>query len=209
MLTTSPSKPTPLPCARPTYACTEGDGATWTKGSSEGLAFAFEETTEHGRPQFSLATLDDGDVDPAACAVGDADVRVTLPADHLSGLAVGIHTLVAYFEDGDPVTVTFTVAATRQPTGDDPEDTTPTDDEPGGVTDGSGSGSGGNSDNSAGGLGNSSRVASDGSPNGSPVSSALARTGDGASPETAILALWSAIALLASGLALRGRREGK
>ena len=114
-----------------TYACTEGDGATWTKGSSESLAFAFEETTEHGRPRFSRATLDDGEVDPAACVVGDADLRVTLSADQLSGLSEGAHTLVAYFEDGDPVTVTFTVATEDEPGDDKPtEDGTKPIDEP-------------------------------------------------------------------------------
>ena len=114
-----------LPLSGATYACTEGDGATWTKGASEGLTFAFEETTTYGRPRFIRATLDDGDVDPAACVVGDADVRVTLPADLLSGLSEGTHTLVAHFEDGDPVTVTFTVAAAEQPGEDDPGDDKP------------------------------------------------------------------------------------
>ncbi|MBO7674395.1 MAG: hypothetical protein J6S63_05245, partial [Atopobiaceae bacterium] len=118
-----------LPVEGAAYACTEGDEATWTKGSSEGLTFTFEETTRHGRPQFSRAEVGVSEVDSAACVVGDTSMTVTLSADFLSGLSEGTHWLVARFEDGDPVTVEFTVVAKSEPAEEEPGDNTPSDDD--------------------------------------------------------------------------------
>jgi hypothetical protein len=227
-----------VPLGSASYACTGGDGAVWTRGSSEGLSFTFEETTAYSRPRFSRATLDDNEVDPAACVVGDDGMTVTLSADYLAGLSDGDHTLVAYFEDGDPATVTFTVAAAEQPADDDEDgesaddddgESTPTDD---GTKDGgepapsgevgaggeAGGSTGGDSDKGAGASPSDASGRSSGdvvarsagsSPSGVAGGNVLARTGDGTSPISTACALGSALVLLVSGLNLRRRREGR
>jgi hypothetical protein len=227
-----------VPLGSASYACTEGDGAVWTRGSSEGLSFTFEETTAYSRPRFSRATLDDNEVDPAACVVGDDGMTVTLSADYLAGLSDGDHTLVAYFEDGDPATVTFTVAAAEQPADDDEDgesaddgdgESTPTDD---GTKDGgepapsgevgaggeAGGSTGGDSDKGTGASPSDASGRSSGdvvarsagsSPSGVAGGNVLVRTGDGTSPISTACALGSALVLLVSGLNLRRRREGR
>lgn len=152
---------------------------------------------------------------------------MTLSADYLSGLAEGAHTLVAFFEDGDPVTATFTVAAAEQPTGDgDGESAEDGDGESapttGGATSGDGAGGGGGASGGADkgavvvpsnvsrrSAGESlGRTASSGS-SGASGGSVLARTGDGVDPMPVVLSLEAALALIASGLILRRRRGGR
>ena len=117
-----------LPWSGHAYACVAGDGATWTKGSADGLAFTFEETTEKAVPKFDHVTVDGMEIDSTASLVDfdNANMVTTLSADFLSMQMVGEHTLTAYFEDGDPVTVSFTVV---EPGTEPVPDTKPTPDQ--------------------------------------------------------------------------------
>ena len=104
-----------LPWKETAYACVQGDGATWTQGSENGLAFTFEETIDKGQPNFDHATVDGADIDQTASVMDSANMVTTLSAEYLSSLKAGKHTLTVYFEDGDPVKVKFTIAASEQP----------------------------------------------------------------------------------------------
>ena len=169
-----------LPWDDASYVCTSGDGSTWTQGSTDGLPFVYEETVKHGQPRYSRATVDGNEIDLTAVVIGDDNMVITLSSDYLSALAAGEHTVIAYFEDGDPVTATFTIVAADQPDDDDPT---------GG---GSGSNPGGGSSDT-------------GKKNGKR---ALARMGDSSNMLPAAFALGSGCALIATGL-YRRRREGE
>ena len=103
-----------LPWNEPVYACVQGDGATWTQGSSDELAFTFEETVKKGQPNFDHATVDGVDIDQTASVIDSSNMVTSLSPEYLSTLKVGKHTLTVYFEDGEPVKVAFTIVAPDQ-----------------------------------------------------------------------------------------------
>jgi len=224
-----------LPTEAAAYACTEGDEAAWTQGSSEGLTFTFEETTEHSRPRFSRAEVDGGELDPAVCSVGDTNMTVTLSADYLSGLSEGTHSLVVFFVDGDSVTVEFKVIAKKEPAGEESGDDNGNDDggseddgnsepatAPGTSNPGAPSPTTGSSGTTPA-PGTTAAPASGGTTtaaapvsrtsgtmaSSAPTGRTLARTGDATSSLSIVLALGPSLALLVSGLLLRRRWEGQ
>ena len=103
-----------LPWNEVVYACVQGDGATWTQGSSDGLTFIFEETVKKGRPNFDHATVDGVDIDQTASVMDSSNMVTSLSPEYLSTLEVGKHVLTVYFEDGDPVKATFAIVAPDQ-----------------------------------------------------------------------------------------------
>ncbi|MBP3893413.1 MAG: hypothetical protein J6D34_05150 [Atopobiaceae bacterium] len=188
-----------VPSEPPTYVCATGDGATWTQGSAEALTFTFEETTEHGRPRFSIASVDDEDIDDAACTVNDTNMVVTLSPEYLSGLSEGPHELMVYFEDGSPAKATFTVVAAQQPAEEPGE-------KPGNVTPASGGTDAGAEAGKNAGQASASGTKTKAS--GSAGKRGLPRTGDDTSALPVAFVLGSGLALLTRGLALRRRQQG-
>ena len=191
-----------LPWDGANYACVEGDKATWTQGGAVGLPFSYEETNEHGQPKFDYATVDGEELDSAACIVNDANMVVTLSAEYLSGLSVGEHTIVAYFGDGDPVTVTFTIIAAEQPSGNGQEQVVPSK---AGKDAGTKPGAGG-SDSNAGRASNTGPRQASASGKGT-TGRGLPRMGDHTNLLPAAFAMGFGCTLLVAGLRLRGRRR--
>ncbi len=85
-----------------TYSITKGDGATWTKGSKEGLNF-----TVKGSPDdtdtfanFTGIEIDGTAVDTANYTASKGSVELVLKGAYLEGLSEGKHSLTANFRDG-------------------------------------------------------------------------------------------------------------
>ena len=126
------------------YANTEGAGGEWAKGSTGTLTFVFkrsendEETFEH-----FIGIKVHGEAVPEKNAFGKANwtaksgsVIIDLQPSYLETLDVGEHALTAEFDDGDAVSVKFSIKdklpeedPIEDPTKDPTEDPTdPTDD---------------------------------------------------------------------------------
>lgn len=113
------------------YRSTGGDGATWSKGSGETLAFTFKRNVSDDITfaHFTGIKVDDVEVDASNYSAAAGSVVVTLNASYLEGLSAGDHTITALFDDGDSASATFTVAAAGdKPAEDKPADGKPSDD---------------------------------------------------------------------------------
>ena len=95
---------------KPTYACTSGDSASWTKGSSDPLTFIFKRSVDDGKTYkaFKGAKVDGADVPESAMAKAEGSLVLSMTTTYLETLSAGEHELTAFFEDGE-ATAKFTV----------------------------------------------------------------------------------------------------
>ena len=93
------------------YRDVSGDGSSFTKGSSKDLAFVFKRSYEDSEAfsHFTGIEVDGYVADSSDYTAESGSVIVTLAAAYLETLSVGEHTLTALFDDGNDVTVSFTV----------------------------------------------------------------------------------------------------
>lgn len=109
-----------------TYSNTAGAGSVWTLGSTETLTFTFSrnendsETIKH----FAGAKVDGKELGSNDYSFKPGSVVIDLKAEYLNKLSVGKHTLTAMFDDGDDVTVEFTIKE-KASEGGKKSDTTP------------------------------------------------------------------------------------
>ena len=109
-----------------TYSNTAGAGSVWTLGSTGTLTFTFSrsendpETIKH----FAGAKVDGKELGSNDYSFKPGSVVIDLKADYLNKLSVGKHTLTAMFDDGDDVTVEFTIKE-KASEGEKKSDTTP------------------------------------------------------------------------------------
>ena len=109
-----------------TYSNTAGAGSVWTLGSTGTLTFTFSrnendsETIKH----FAGAKVDGKELESNDYSFKPGSVVIDLKADYLNKLSVGKHTLTAMFDDGDDVTVEFTIKE-KASEGEKKSDTTP------------------------------------------------------------------------------------
>lgn len=93
------------------YVYTEGAGATWTQGGTEGLEFtvkaAYDDSTTFEK--FVGIQVDGADVDAENYTAVKGSLIITLKKEYLDTLAVGMHTLRTLFTGGT-VDTTFTIA---------------------------------------------------------------------------------------------------
>ena len=84
------------------YRFTGGDGASWTKGSSEGLTFTVERSLEDDATfgHFTGVRIDGKDVDPKSYDAKPGSVVLTLKAQLLGALDAGDHEIEVLFDDG-------------------------------------------------------------------------------------------------------------
>ena len=109
-----------------TYSNTAGAGSVWTLGSTGTLTFTFSrnendsETIKH----FAGAKVDGKELGSNDYSFKPGSVVIDLKADYLNKLSAGKHTLTAMFDDGDDVTVEFTIKE-KASEGEKKSDTTP------------------------------------------------------------------------------------
>ena len=99
--------------AKPEYKNTSGAGSTWTAGSTEVPTFTFKRT-ENDETTYDHCTgvmVDGKAVDSENYTKEKGSVIIKLKSAFLDTLSAGEHTLTAMFDDGDDVTVKFTIAA--------------------------------------------------------------------------------------------------
>ena len=112
--------------AKPEYKNTSGAGSVWTLGSTGTLTFTFSrsendsETIKH----FAGAKVDGTELGSNDYSFKSGSVIIDLKADYLNKLSAGKHTLTAMFDDGDDVTVEFTIKE-KASEGGNKSDTTP------------------------------------------------------------------------------------
>ena len=99
--------------AKPEYKNTSGAGSSWTAGSTGTLDFTFKRTEndETTYDHFIGVKVDEKTIDAANYDKEKGSVIIKLKSAFLDTLAAGEHTLTAVFDDGDDVTVKFTIAA--------------------------------------------------------------------------------------------------
>ena len=120
------AKAAPSPEPKITYSNTAGAGSVWTLGSTGTLSFTFSrsendsETIKH----FAGAKVDGKELGSNDYSFKPGSVVIDLKADYLNKLSVGKHTLTAMFDDGDDVTVEFTIKE-KASEGGKKSDTTP------------------------------------------------------------------------------------
>lgn len=113
------------------YYCAEGSGSTWTKGSSEALAFTFKraEADETTFERFTgieidgVAVPEKDDSGAQNYTSESGSVIISLQPSFLETLSEGDHTLKAAFNDGD-AQAAFTVAAEAASASDSSKDKT-------------------------------------------------------------------------------------
>ena len=95
------------------YRCSSGDGSTWKKGSTTGLAFKFERSVDDQVTfsHFTGVLVDDKEVAADQYEAKSGSVVVTLKSGYLQGLNDGKHTITALFDDGNYPQASFTVEA--------------------------------------------------------------------------------------------------
>lgn len=95
------------------YKNTSGAGSSWTNGSTGTLDFTFKRTEndETTYDHFIGVKVDEKTIDAANYDKEKGSVIIKLKSAFLDTLAAGEHTLTAVFDDGDDVTVKFTIAA--------------------------------------------------------------------------------------------------
>jgi len=86
------------------YAIIRGDGASWTKGSTDGLCF----TANGAYGKFTGLTVDGEDIDPESYSAVSGSTVITLKPTFLEGLKEGEHKLGVSYTDGE-TEGTFTV----------------------------------------------------------------------------------------------------
>lgn len=94
------------------YRNTKGAGASWTKGSNGTADFIFKRSVddESTFEYFTGISVDGNAVDEANYTAESGSVIIKLKPEYLETLAVGKHTLTAYFADAEEgVTVGFTI----------------------------------------------------------------------------------------------------
>ena len=100
------------------YECTEGEGSTWTQGSSDEMTIrvarnSHDDTTFTNH--FKGAQVDGSDIELDKDYTAEAgSVIVKLKAAYLGTLSVGDHVLTLNFDDGS-VDISFTVKAADKP----------------------------------------------------------------------------------------------
>lgn len=108
------------------YRDVDGTGSSWTKGSSDSLTFTFKRSRndETTYSHFTGIQVDGKTVDASNYTAVSGSVIVTLKPDYLDTLSAGDHSLTSLFEDGNNVTVSFTVRATAVTAGTPSSDDT-------------------------------------------------------------------------------------
>ena len=93
------------------YYCESGADGAWTKGSNKTLGFVYKRTwdDETTFDHFKGLSVDDKSVSAEGYEARRGSVVVDLLPSYLESLDTGSHTLKTEFDDGDAVTVTFTV----------------------------------------------------------------------------------------------------
>lgn len=111
---------------RPVFEVTEGDGSEYVVGSSEGLTFKINADLDrfHGE---GLLDIDDDYLDMDTVEIDPDAGTITIPADYLSTLSLGEHSLSAFFSylDSGIARAKFYVVEPHEE-----EDDEPTSDEP-------------------------------------------------------------------------------
>ena len=94
-----------------TYRAVSGDGSVYTKGSGSSPVFVFKRSFADGEAfsHFTGITVDGEAVAESDFTAVSGSVEVTPEVSFLETLSLGEHTLTALFEDGNDVTVGFTV----------------------------------------------------------------------------------------------------
>ena len=109
------------------YTVTEGDGAKWTKGSSETLDATFKRSVDDDTTfDRCRKIVVDGktELTDADCTRSKGSLKISIKSSFLETLAEGKHTLVVTFDDGDSPEMTFTIEA-KPKEETKPADTTP------------------------------------------------------------------------------------
>ena len=99
------------------YYCESGAGGVWTKGSSETLGFVYKRTwdDETTFDHFKGLSVDGKSVGAEGYEARRGSVVVDLLPSYLETLDAGSHTLTTEFDDGEAVTVAFTVKEASSP----------------------------------------------------------------------------------------------
>lgn len=108
--------PSVVPAETPVYTNTSGSGSSWTLGSSGTLEFRFSRSVNDADTinHFAGIKVDGTVVDPVNYTYNAGSVIINLNSGYLQTLAAGEHTLTAMFDDGEDVTIGFTIAAAVQ-----------------------------------------------------------------------------------------------
>ena len=102
------------------YSNTEGNGSSWTKGSTDTLTFTFKRNTDDELTygHFVRALVDNTEIDPSKYKKSSGSIKIELLPSYLETLAVGEHTLTAVFSEGKNATATFTILEEKSSTPD-------------------------------------------------------------------------------------------
>ena len=187
------------PVERGVYRVTSGADGTWTRGSGEALDLKVERTVDPETAFAHFVGIEvDGEAVPQKGASGEANwtaesgsVILEIQPAYLETLADGEHTVAALFDDGDPATAKFAVAAKAAPA-PDPDD--------------GGNGSGGNGSNGGASSGSDKTTTAKAS---AYAQSASAKTGDSIGMAVLALGFVALTALCLALVALRRRRNVK
>jgi VCBS repeat-containing protein len=95
-----------------TYTAYSGNGATWKKGSEEGLTLTFKRSEDDGTTidHFTGITVAGKAVDKDKYSAVAGSVVITLKSEYLETLEEGEYLLAAQFDDGEDAEATFTIA---------------------------------------------------------------------------------------------------
>ena len=93
------------------YSNYSGDRVVWTKGSNAGCEFVFKRSVDDELTfgHFTGIDVESKAVDASNYTAVSGSVVITLKPEYLETLAVGDHLLTANFDDGNSVTVKFTI----------------------------------------------------------------------------------------------------
>lgn len=102
------------------YDDIEGDGNVWVKGSGKESVFRFKRSVDDASTinHFTGIKVDNVDVAPSNYMAQSGSVIVRLKPSYLETLSLGTHSLTALFDDGNSVTVKFTIVKQTTPTND-------------------------------------------------------------------------------------------
>ena len=110
------------------YSNTEGAGSNYTLGANGTLTFRFSRSENDADTinHFTGIKVDNVVVDSNNYTYSAGSVIINLKPEYLQTLPVGQHTLTAIFDDGDDVTVNFTIVAAAENTPTPTPTSTPT-----------------------------------------------------------------------------------